>query len=191
MVSVTEGILSGDSIRTAYVLVTMLLSALVLFAMWRGRETVGKHVVVPLYTVIPTFAASRLLIAAGGPLEFGTVDFTLFTLLNFVGCALMATSLLAVAVNELPGGSQSRLFPLSVDKLRKQMLYFGLFGLSLYLLRSPGETPAECRHLPPEGHLHRVWRSQVQSSRINHAVQRLMVGPANWTATLRIDDGDG
>ena len=67
MSSITQTILSGESIRTAYVLVTMLLSGLVLFATWRGRETVGKHVVAPLYAAIPAFAASRLVVAVASP----------------------------------------------------------------------------------------------------------------------------
>jgi len=143
MTSLAESILSGESIRIAYVLVMMLLSGLVLFALWRGRETVGRYIVAPLYAAIPTFAASRLLVVAGNRLELGSADFTLFTVLNLVGCALMATSLLALAAKELPGGSRSWLFPLSARRLRGETFYFGIFGLLLYLMRSSGHTVTE------------------------------------------------
>ncbi len=121
----------------------MLLSGLVLFATWRGRETVGRRVVEPLYVAIPAFAASRLLMAGASPPGFGTVGFTVFTLLSFIGCGLMAISLLALASKELPVRINSRLFPLSIRRLRRETLYLGAFGLFLYLLRSAGDTVAE------------------------------------------------
>jgi signal transduction histidine kinase/HD-GYP domain-containing protein (c-di-GMP phosphodiesterase class II) len=143
MTWLAESIFLGESIRIAYVLVMMLLSGLVLFALWRGRETVGRHVVAPLYAAIPAFAASRLLSVAVSPLALGSADLALFTALNLVGCALMAASLLGLASNVPSDANGSWLFPLSARRLRWQTLYFGVLGLFLYVLRSPGPSVAE------------------------------------------------
>lgn len=137
-------ILSGETLPAAYFLTAVLLASLILFTLWRGRDTMDARVLRPLYLATPAFVLGRLLVlGAGENAGFVGLSLTAFSVINFVFFYCLAVSLTCLIHNAANARSQEGASRFSTASIRKQALLFGFLASLLYFVRSSGATVPE------------------------------------------------
>jgi len=133
-----QNMLSQNSVSAAYLLAALVLNGLVLFALWRGRQTMSRTVTTPLYAAVFTFILSRLLLLRTGFLTMPReIEMLLFSGLNFVGYGCLVVSLVRMVAMARADDATRRVFP-SLEILGIQTLTFGTLASLIYFVRSFG-----------------------------------------------------
>lgn len=133
-----HNILSDNSVSAAYLMAALMLNGLILFALWRGRQTMSRAVITPLYAAVFAFLLSRLLLLGSGfPTIPRQIEMLLFSVLNFVGYGCLVVSLARTIAMARADGATRRVVP-SFEILGIQALACGTLAALIYFARSFG-----------------------------------------------------
>jgi signal transduction histidine kinase/HD-GYP domain-containing protein (c-di-GMP phosphodiesterase class II) len=127
-------LISDDPTKVAYLLAAIVLNALIMFALWRGRGGVSRDVVTPLYIAVPAFMLSRLVLLGTNSLPgYGDTTILLFSASSLLGygCLVAALTRLAAA-----GTDRVRRPVPSFRRVTVEAVCVGVLALAAYVARS-------------------------------------------------------
>ena len=101
MTPLFDTIFDGDIVRATYTLLMITLGTLVAVSLWRGRRIARSGVMKPFLGALASLIAGRLLFIGGADsLQFGSLNFVMFSALHFIGFQNLALSLDRLATTE-------------------------------------------------------------------------------------------